>query len=297
MRVVKKLKDRPDIYGERLRTRSAQLSPSLLNVLRYINEHREVVLECTALDIAAATGTSDATVIRAVQALGFAGLRDLKKTLEQWFTSPVTAMDKMNTTVSELACDVDSSIDFVLQGHKRVCDILSQPANRLAIAQATSLLQQARHVALFGINASGILADYTARLFTRIGLPAITLNRTGMGLAEQLLALQREDVLVMMAQKSTHREGMTTLREARRLGVPVILLTQALDSHFAEEADVTIHVPRGGDNGHFPLHGSVLVCLEILVLSVASLASQRTIKSMKRMQELQHGLKSGGVKR
>lgn len=59
----------------------------------------------------------------------------------------------------------------------------------------------------FGIGASGILAEYTSRLFSRIGLPAIPLNRTGIGLAEQLIALQRGDVLVMMAQKSAHREG------------------------------------------------------------------------------------------
>lgn len=54
-------------------------------VARYINENREVVLEFTAIEIAAATQTSDATVVRAIQALGFAGLRDLKQTIEHWF--------------------------------------------------------------------------------------------------------------------------------------------------------------------------------------------------------------------
>jgi DNA-binding MurR/RpiR family transcriptional regulator len=33
-------------------------------VARYINENREVVLEFTAIEIAAATQTSDATVVR-----------------------------------------------------------------------------------------------------------------------------------------------------------------------------------------------------------------------------------------
>ncbi len=55
---------------------------------------------------------------------------------------------------------------------------------------------------LFGIGASGILAEYTARLFSRIGLPAYVMNRTGFSLAEQLIGLQRGDVLIMMGQKS-----------------------------------------------------------------------------------------------
>ena len=297
MKDQKKNKHRVDVYGERLRHRAPQLSAGLQNVLYYINEHRATVLEATALEIAAATGTSDATVVRAVQALGFAGLRDLKKTLELWFEPVMNSADKMSSTVSELACDTNSSINFVLEGHKHACEVLSSPENRLALSQAVSLLLDARQAAIFGINASGILAGYAARLFNRIGLPCVSLNRSGIGLAEQLLTLQRGDVLIMMAQKSAHREGMTTLREARRLGNPVILLTNAPDSKFAQEADVVILVPRGGENGKIPLHGTVLVCLEMLILSVASSASQRTIKSMKRLQELHRGLKPGTHKR
>jgi len=297
MTEIKKNKNRVDVFGERLRHRAPQLSAGLQSVLYYINENRATVLESTALEIAAANDTSDATVIRAVQALGFAGLRDLKKTLQLWFEPVPNSSDKMSSTVNEFTSDINSSIDFVLEGHRSTCDVLSGQENRTALSQAVSLLLNARQLAIFGINASGILAEYAARLFNRIGLPCSPLNRAGIGLAEQLLALQRGDVLLMMAQKSAHREGMTTLREARRLGIPVILLTNAMDSRFAEQADVVIQVPRGGENGKVPLHGTVLVCLEMLVLAVASSASQRTIRSMKRMDELHRGLKPGSHKR
>lgn len=244
--MIRKDKARVDVYGDRFRSRGHQLTPRLLQVARYINENREAVMEQTAMEIAALLKTSDATVVRAIQALGFAGLRDLKQTLEQWFGPVVTSSEKMSTTVNTLASDVNASIDFVLEGHQHTCEVLSEPHNRYAMAQAVSLLAQAKQVAIFGIGASGILAEYTARLFRRIGLPATPLNRTGIGLAEQLIALQRGDVLVMMAQKSAHREGQTTLREAKRLGIPAILLTNALDSRFSKEASVVIHVPRGG---------------------------------------------------
>ena len=65
---------RRDQYGERLRKRRATLSPSLLTVAEYIDGHRHAVLGKSALDIARETGTSDATVIRAIQMLGFDGL-------------------------------------------------------------------------------------------------------------------------------------------------------------------------------------------------------------------------------
>jgi DNA-binding MurR/RpiR family transcriptional regulator len=124
-------------------------------------------------------------------------------------------------------------------------------------------------------------------------LPATALNRTGIGLAEQLIALQRGDVLIMMAQKSAHREGLTTLREARRLGIPVILLTNALDSRFSKDASIVIHVPRGDEKGKTPLHGTVLLCLEMIVWSVASAVPQRAVKTIKRINDFHRGLKTG----
>jgi DNA-binding MurR/RpiR family transcriptional regulator len=283
-------KKRIDVFGERYRARSHTLPPGLQTVASYIQNNREAALDATAMEIAAATEVSDATVIRAVQALGFAGLRDMKKTLEAWFGTSVNSEEKMITTVSELSCDMTSGMDFVLDGHKRACDALAEPANRQAISEAIALLVGARQVALFGINASGILAEYSARLFTRIGIPAICLNRSGIALAEQLIGLQRGDVLIMMAQKSAHREGKTTVHEAKRLGIPIILLTNAAESFFTREATVVINVPRGGENGRMPLHGTVLVCLEMLILSVASASASRTMKTMKRIQDLNKAL-------
>lgn len=293
---AKQIKQRVDLFGDRYRARAATLSPSLQAVARYIHDHREWVIDATAMDIAAATQTSDATVVRTVQALGFAGLRDLKATLAAWFGPAMNSEEKMSATVSDLSCDINSGIDFVLSGHQRACETLAESDNRQAVAAAVALLIDARQVALFGINASGILADYSARLFTRIGIPAVTLNRSGIALAEQLITLQRGDVLIMMAQKSAHREGVTTLKEAKRLGIPVILLTNVLDSAFAREADVVINVPRGGENGRMPLHGTVLVCLEMLILSVASATAARSVKTMKRIQDLNRSLKAAGKK-
>ncbi|WP_267370688.1 MULTISPECIES: MurR/RpiR family transcriptional regulator [unclassified Pantoea] len=291
MKSIRTVKNRTDVLAERLRAREKQLSPRLLAVARYLDQQRETVLESTAMEIALANQTSDATVIRAIQALGFSGLRDLKETLKVWFGPALTSEDKMVTTVSEVTSDVSSAIDFVLSGHRHACEVLSQPQNRVTVADAVTLLSEARAVAIFGINASGILADYSVRLLNRIGLPAFSLNRSGVALAEQMLAMQRGDVLVMMAQQSAHREGTTVVREAKRLGIPLILLTNATDSFFAREADVVINVPRGGEKGRIPLHGTIMVCLEMLILSVASAMPQRTVKTMKRLQDFYRGLK------
>lgn len=203
---VKKEKGKVDLFGERYRARAHQLSPAAGGGQLYQRQPRGG---------AGAYGDGDRHRDPDLRrhggachrALGFAGLRELKQTMERWFGTSVTSAEKMRSTVTALSSDVNSSIDFVLEGHQRVCEVLSRADNRAAVAQAVALLSDARPVGIFGIGASGILAEYTARLFSRIGLPAYVMNRTGFSLAEQLIGLQRGDVLIMMGQKSPIAKG------------------------------------------------------------------------------------------
>lgn len=266
------------------------LTPGLLTVAQYIHQHRSAVLEKTAIAIAADTQTSDATVIRAIQALGFSGLRDLKNVLAEYLGVTRRSPARVALTVNELSQNAKGSIDFVLDSYRMSCEMLSSPANRQAISQAVGLLQAAERVAIFGIGASAILADYTARLFKRNGTAAYALNRTGVSLSEQLTEMRHADVLIMLAQRSAHPEGTLTLSEAQRLGVKTILLTGATDSVFAKQAAVTIEIPRGLSTEKMPVHATPMICLEILVLGLAAASPVATMNSTRRLYELSNAL-------
>lgn len=280
----------PDLYGERFRLRKNQLSPRLFAVAQYIHTHRGAVLDKTAMEIAADTQSSDATVVRAIQALGFSGLRDLKNVLASYLGETLTSSAKMATTVSSLTPDTNSSIDFVLDGYLYTCQILSEEKNRLALSRANVLLQAADRIAIFGIGASSLLAEYTARLFNRNGTPAYVLNRTGASLSEQLIGMRPGDVLIMMAQRSAHREGVTTLAEAKRLGISTILLTGSAESVFIKEADCVVFIPRSADAEKIPVHGTPVICLEILVLALAASSPKVPLQTMNRLYELSNSM-------
>ena len=64
----------PDKLSGRIRARARALSPSLAKVLEFIDLNRHEAMTKSAMELAAAIGKSDATVIRAVQAAGFDGV-------------------------------------------------------------------------------------------------------------------------------------------------------------------------------------------------------------------------------
>ncbi len=73
------------IHPETFAARAARLGGSLgaagQRVAEFIAQKPAAVLAGSALELAANTGTSDATVIRTIQTLGYAGLADLKRAL------------------------------------------------------------------------------------------------------------------------------------------------------------------------------------------------------------------------
>jgi DNA-binding MurR/RpiR family transcriptional regulator len=79
------LRKKRDVFADRYARVRNRLSPSFKRVAAFIDDHRLDVLTLSALDLAREIGTSDATVVRTVQALGFDGLADLRHELARFY--------------------------------------------------------------------------------------------------------------------------------------------------------------------------------------------------------------------
>ena len=133
---VKKEKGKVDLFGERYRARAHQLSPRLRAVVSYINDTREVVLEHTAMEIATATQTSDATVVRAIQALGSIA-ESARATADRWISSvlpggyAIRLGLPVEVEANRDAFEAGAAPSVVLQAtHERALDVVTLEALR-----------------------------------------------------------------------------------------------------------------------------------------------------------------------
>jgi hypothetical protein len=85
-----------------LRRANQQLGAAGRRVARFISENRQVVLASSAAALGDRTGTSDATVVRTIQTLGFAGLGDLKRAILNSIGHVSTPADDMRRTLGDL---------------------------------------------------------------------------------------------------------------------------------------------------------------------------------------------------
>jgi DNA-binding MurR/RpiR family transcriptional regulator len=274
-----------DLFGARLAAHAGALPPACRRVAHYIDSNRTSVLASSAMQLAAGAGTSDATVIRTVQALGFAGLGALKQALLASSERSSTPAEAMRRTLGEVGEDTGRAIGSVFEAHEEALAGLRPVAVRERIAAAVAALHPARRVAIFGIGPSAALASYMAILLARVGRRSLALNVSGAMLADQLLDLRPNDALLVLAYGRAYPEVAAVFDEARRLALPIVLVTDSLDRKLARFATVVLPARRGRAD-RVALHGATLVCLEALVLGLAASGKAEAIATLEHLNRL-----------
>ena len=108
-----------------LRRANQQLGAAGLRVAKFIDENRQIVLASSAAALGARIGTSDATVLRTIQTLGFASLADLKNAILNG-KSVSTPADDMRRTLVDLDKATGAALDGILQAHADKLENMAQ---------------------------------------------------------------------------------------------------------------------------------------------------------------------------
>src|SRR6266478_5480898 len=151
--------DERDLCAKRLRERRDELTGAMVRVLRFIDHNRIVALASSAAELARRTRTLDATVIRAVQTLGFSGLPELRQALTASLQAGRAPAEGMRRTLAETGQSAERAISSVLDTHEDGMKQLREAQTRAKMADAVSVLHPAERLMIFGIGPSAPLAQ------------------------------------------------------------------------------------------------------------------------------------------
>lgn len=274
-----------DEFGAAVRRLSMEMPPAVARVAAYLDRNRVTVLASSAAQIAVQAKTSDATVIRTVQALGYDGLPALKQALAQTLDGQANPATNMGRTLAEFGGDGERAVQDVLDAHREALEGLASPDGRAGVLAAVSALQPAKRVAIFGIGPSAHLARYVALQLTRLGRSSLVLDATGWGLADQLMGLVDGDAVILLAYGQPYREVQAVMKEARRRLATVVLVTDMASSALAREASVVL-LARRGRADQVALHAATLAALEALMLGLAAIDGVQTVAQLSELGRL-----------
>ncbi|MFJ7212951.1 MurR/RpiR family transcriptional regulator [Amycolatopsis sp. NPDC098790] len=272
--------------GARINRNLAGMSRAERIVAEYLRDHGRHAIFATAEQIAGATKTSDATVVRTAKSLGFGGLQEMRRALAAEVVRETNPVRQVHDTEGR-------------DGESVVARVFTEAAERLAatwrlvdeteFAAAVDLLDEAREVLAFGLGGSGLLARYLALRLTRMGRRARASWATGFQLADDLLGLRADDLVVLYVPSRLLAEIEVVLDHAEKVGARVLLISSSLQAQFAERVDATLAAPQSMTNFTSEML-SAEVLSDALLLQLASRDEARSTAASETLTSLRSEL-------
>ncbi|MBY0689801.1 MurR/RpiR family transcriptional regulator [Microbacterium marinilacus] len=282
--------------GDTLYARAIHIGPTLRGTLAdiaaYFALHPDRVAAASAMEIARALGTSDASVIRATRALGYRSMKEVRQaaldTIAKRSDPSAVLQRRMRATTdgSHLRTVVDDTARAVEQFRESLADV-----DWDAVVDDVA---GAERVFCYGLAPTGYIADYLAFFLARTGVDARSSKVTGVLLADELALLRPGDALIVFAPIRQFDEVAAACRRGRQVGIPVILITEAIGMPIRGEVDHVITTAptslSAASDASIPL-----IVAQALVNAVAARHPDRALERMRRLNELRAEVSSQDV--
>ncbi|WP_413988158.1 MurR/RpiR family transcriptional regulator [Labrys okinawensis] len=276
-------------FNERVAERLEGMSPAEQRVVRYFQDNREEVLIASAAALAEKAETSDATVVRATKALGFAGLEELRRTLAAELRNSLSPAERLSRTLGVVGASLPAAFETTLETQIQSLEDLRRTITPELFQAAIEGMIGAKRVLVFGLGPSSAVADYLVFQLTRFGLEAACLSNTGLLFADDLRRLRAGDFVVMLAYSRVYTELSALLDEIRRLGLGSLLLTDTLAATLRHRVGTVLPVARGRAD-MLSLHTATLGLIETLLVGIASQRPAETLANLRSLNEAREKL-------
>jgi DNA-binding MurR/RpiR family transcriptional regulator len=255
---------------------------------RYLQDDSSALLVSNVSDLANAVGVSKATVVRFAKSLGYKGFPEFKRDIQKEMRRKLRAASRMEQTFAELGNDENIFAKLI----KRDIELLQETLQAATLPdfhKAVELIWRARKVFIIGLNASMALAYLLQFRLVRVKKDVHWVFLTGgTSLLEQLAFMERDDVLIAIDFVNVPREVQTALQYAKKVGAPILGITDFPSSPIAKAANVCLYAKRG-------LHSTVnsltpaFSLVNALAIAVAWTKKGDSIKALNDLDQLLEG--------
>ncbi|GAA4895006.1 MurR/RpiR family transcriptional regulator [Streptomonospora salina] len=279
-------------FRARVTARLDSLSPRERAVTDFVLNRPAEAVTASAQQLAALTGTSDATVVRTARSLGFSGLRELKRSVLDMLTArrdPAMVLDQRLEGLGD-----HPVLDRVITDSADLLRRLPEVLDTRAFAAAVDLLGAAARTVCYGIGPASTTARYLAIEVGRLGKRSVALEASGFRLADDLLGIGGDDVVVVVAPLRLFREVEALLEHCSEVGAPVVAITEALGDELRDRVHAVLSTPPStagtADEG---FAGRVVA--HALVMDLAARDRSGSVASRQRLNRLRGTIAGDGI--
>ncbi len=214
-------------------------SKGQLRIAKYIIENSEKAAFMTASKLGQKAGVSESTVVRFASELGYEGYPELRRALQEMIRNRLTSLQRIEVAKSIIG--TKDTLTAILNSDMEKIILTLNTIDRKQFDNAVEKILSAKNIYILGTRTSSALSlfmsYYLSLLFDNVKL--LYENSTS-EVFEQVLRVQKEDVLIGISFPRYSKRTVTTVRYAKDRGASVIAITDSENSPIAKLADTRL---------------------------------------------------------
>jgi DNA-binding MurR/RpiR family transcriptional regulator len=204
-------------------------------VADFILKHAEELIYLTVTELAERTQTSESTVVRLCQKIGYKGYQEFKIMLARDLVGPAETVYEQIEPTDSLEALKTKVFQANAQALKDTIEVLADDE----LAKAVHALGHARRVEIYGIGGSAPLAFDAYHKFMKLGICATWLNDSDL-MAMSSSLLDATDVVLGISHTGASRDVCDAMENAQNAGATTICITHRATSPITKVSNIKL---------------------------------------------------------
>ncbi len=265
----------------RIESEKGVLPPKQIALAAFILNNYKEVSFMKSMDLAKAAGVGESTVIRFAMSLGYSGYATFQNSLRELVKQDISTLDSF----AQLKSANEDTIFHKIFSTE--VDIMNQTIKGIRperFDRAVELLTTKENLVIIGTQGSRCLAEYSGYIFGKIR-PNVRVFTEYLETTDSFIKDCHSDtVALIFTFRRYPRKTISAATELRKVGIPVVGLTDSILSPLAKLSEVSFVIPSRVVSFVDNL-GAVMALINALSYATAHRNQKRTRKYLKRFEE------------
>ena len=248
-------------------------------VADFILKHAEELIYLTVTELAERTQTSESTVVRLCQKIGYKGYQEFKIMLARDLVGPTETVYEEIESSDSLETLKNKIFQANAQALKDTIEVLSDEE----LVKAVEALARARRIEVYGIGGSAPLALDAYHKFMKLGISAVWLSDSDL-MAMSSSLLEAGDVVLGISHTGASRDVCDAMENAQNAGATTICITHRATSPITKVANIKLFTAAKETAFGSDATSSRIAQLTIIDTLFAGIANQNYDHFLERIQ-------------
>lgn len=246
-----------------IQQKSENMTSSEKVIAEYLLDHASDAIPMSAQKLAETLHVSTASLVRFSRSLGLSGFTELKQRLSAALTEIPGTDILREVEQGDSVKQIKSKIQVRI---KHMTDETGQLLDDAEVVRAANMIAESKTVFVFGIGASGLVAQDVLQKFTRIGKSVFNVMDVHI-FVTAIAALHEHSCLILISNSGETSDILRVAQVANSFKMPILAITGKNNSTLARHTDVLLNSVTG-ESRPFRTAATVSLMAQLYVVDI-----------------------------